>query len=115
MLFIAHRGESYDAPENTLAAINLAWERDADAVEVDVHLSRDGKIVVIHDNNTWKFNEKNKRVRDQTFEELQQIDIGKLKGGFKEAFGSKNQEMAVGARVYWDYIRQEMSEGKRAY
>jgi len=79
-IFIAHRGESYDAPENTLAAINLAWERDADAVEVDVHLSKDGKIVVIHDNNTGKFAGKDKLVKDQTLEELQRIHVGKLKG-----------------------------------
>lgn len=79
-LFIAHRGESYDAPENTLAAINLAWEKDADAVEVDVHLSRDGKIVVIHDNNTWKYNGKFKLVKDQTLEELQRLDVGKYRG-----------------------------------
>ena len=43
MEIIAHRGASYDAPENTLAAVNLAWQQGADAVEVDVHLSRDGR------------------------------------------------------------------------
>ena len=46
---IAHRGESYDAPENTLAAIHLAWERGARAVEVDVRLTSDGELVVLHD------------------------------------------------------------------
>lgn len=52
MEMIGHRGASHDAPENTLAAIRLAWEQGADAVEVDVHLSRDGQIVVVHDANT---------------------------------------------------------------
>jgi glycerophosphoryl diester phosphodiesterase len=47
-LIIAHRGESHDAPENTLAAIELAWGRGADAVEIDVHLTKDNKVVVIH-------------------------------------------------------------------
>lgn len=46
---VAHRGASFLAPENTLAAVNLAWELGADAVEVDVHLSADGRIVAIHD------------------------------------------------------------------
>ncbi len=47
--FIAHRGESHEALENTLAAINLARERGVTAVEVDVHAAADGEICVIHD------------------------------------------------------------------
>lgn len=79
MILIAHRGESYDAPENTLAAINLAWERNADAVEVDVHLSKDGKIVVIHDDNTFKLGQKFKRVKYQTLKELKRLIIRSYK------------------------------------
>ena len=79
-IFIAHRGESYDAPENTMAAINLAWERNADAVEIDVHLSKDGKIVVIHDHNTWRVSGSFKNVRDHTLAELKRLDVGKYKG-----------------------------------
>jgi len=41
---IAHRGASHDAPENTLAAVELAWKRQADAVEIDVHLSGDSRV-----------------------------------------------------------------------
>ncbi len=51
-LIIAHRGASHDAPENTLASVNLAWEKGADAAEVDVHLSKDNRIMVIHDQDT---------------------------------------------------------------
>lgn len=80
MIFIAHRGESYDAPENTLAAINLAWQRDADAVEVDVHLSKDDEIVVIHDDNTEKFDGRYQKIKDLTLEELKRLDVGKIKG-----------------------------------
>jgi len=79
-LVIAHRGESYDAPENTLAAVNLAWERNADAVEIDVHLSKDGKIVVIHDNNTLRTAHRYGKVSDQTLEQLRRLDVGKYKG-----------------------------------
>jgi glycerophosphoryl diester phosphodiesterase len=46
---IAHRGASADAPENTLAAFDLALRQGADALELDVRLSRDGVPVVIHD------------------------------------------------------------------
>lgn len=80
VLLIAHRGESYDAPENTLASVNLAWQRNADAVEIDVHQSKDDEIVVIHDNNTRKTSGISGEVRDQTLEELRILDVGKHKG-----------------------------------
>ena len=51
-LIIAHRGASYDAPENTLAAFRLAFEQGADGIESDWHLSSDGEVVCIHDSDT---------------------------------------------------------------
>jgi glycerophosphoryl diester phosphodiesterase len=79
-LIIAHRGESYNAPENTLAAVNLAWKRNADAVEVDVHLTKDGKIVVIHDDNTWRTAHTYGKVSKLTLEQLKLLDVGAYKG-----------------------------------
>ncbi len=78
-LIIAHRGESYDAPENTFASINLAWERNADAVEIDVQLTKDEKIVVIHDRTTLRTGGKYKRIASNNYEELLKIDVGKFK------------------------------------
>lgn len=49
MKFIAHRGESMDAPENTLEAFRLAWERDTDGIEGDFYLLKDGHIACMHD------------------------------------------------------------------
>lgn len=49
MLNIAHRGASQDAPENTLAAFELAIEQGADMIETDLHLLRDGAIALYHD------------------------------------------------------------------
>jgi glycerophosphoryl diester phosphodiesterase len=46
---IAHRGASGERPENTFAAYELAIEQRADMIEVDLHLSRDGAIVLAHD------------------------------------------------------------------
>ena len=51
-MIIAHRGASYLAPENTVAAAKLAWELGADAVEIDVYLASDNQVVAIHDKDT---------------------------------------------------------------
>jgi glycerophosphoryl diester phosphodiesterase len=77
---IGHRGASHDAPENTLASIRLAWKQNADASETDVHLTKDGQIVVIHDFNTRRLGGRNRKVVDQTLAELKQLDIGRWKG-----------------------------------
>jgi glycerophosphoryl diester phosphodiesterase len=54
MKIIGHRGSSGTAPENTLKAINLAWEEGADGVEIDVRLTKDAQIVLIHDKTVWR-------------------------------------------------------------
>jgi glycerophosphoryl diester phosphodiesterase len=76
---IAHRGASYDAPENTLAAFRLAFEQKADAIELDVHLSRDGRIVVIHDFTTFRIGGVDKAIREQDLGELKLLDMGRWK------------------------------------
>ena len=76
---IAHRGASHDAPENTLASIQLGWQQDADAVEIDVQFSRDGHIVVIHDDNTRKTAGVRKKVSAQTLAQLKALDVGRWK------------------------------------
>lgn len=79
MEIVAHRGASRDAPENTLAAVRLAWAQDADAVEVDVHLTADGRLAVIHDPDTQRTAGVARRVADLTLAELQQLDVGAWK------------------------------------
>lgn len=73
---IAHRGESYLAPENSLSAINLAWAKKASAVEIDVHLSADNEIVVIHDKHTGRVGDSKLFIKKSTLKELKRIDIG---------------------------------------
>jgi glycerophosphoryl diester phosphodiesterase len=75
---IAHRGASYLAPENTMASVMLAWEKGAD-VEVDVHLSKDDRIVVIHDASTEHITEIDLKVRETTSHELRKLDMGSFK------------------------------------
>src|SRR5690606_25135252 len=78
---IAHRGASHDAPENTLAAVNLAWEMGADAVEFDVHLTSDGHLVSIHDKDTKRVAGTKKVVAETTLAEVQELDVGTWKDG----------------------------------
>lgn len=80
MLLIAHRGASYDAPENTLAAINLAWKQNAKAVEIDIYLTADGNVVALHDKTTERTGGKDAPVWEQTLDELRQLDFGRHKG-----------------------------------
>jgi len=76
---IGHRGAAFDAPENTLGSIRLAWEQRADAVEFDVRLTKDSQIVVIHDADTKRVAGIARRVADQTLDELRGLDVGKWK------------------------------------
>jgi len=76
---IAHRGESYLAPENTLASVNLAWNLNDYAVEIDIHLTKDNQIVAIHDNNTKRTGKIDKEVKDLSLRELKNIDVGSFK------------------------------------
>ena len=76
---IAHRGASHDAPENTLTAMKLGWEQGADAVELDLWLSRDGKLVVFHDADTKRFSEPVGKIKEMTWDEVQQLDVGAFK------------------------------------
>lgn len=77
---IGHRGASYDAPENTVASFKLAWEQKADGGELDVFLTKDGKLVVCHDRDTKRLAGVSKVIPDTTFDELRALDVGKWKG-----------------------------------
>ncbi|WP_139958547.1 glycerophosphodiester phosphodiesterase family protein [Flavicella sediminum] len=77
---IAHRGASFDAPENTLPAIQLAWKQQIHKVEIDVHLTKDHQIVVIHDANTKQTSSYSSEVKDETFADLRNLDVGAWKG-----------------------------------
>lgn len=76
---IAHRGASADAPENTLAALELAIEEGADWVEIDVQETREGEVVVIHDRDLKKVGGSSLRVFDAPLADLQSVDIGSWK------------------------------------
>ena len=76
---VAHRGASFDAPENTLAAFKLAWEQGSDGVEGDFYLTRDHQIVCIHDRGTSRTTGVGKTVEDSTLAELRELEYGSWK------------------------------------
>ena len=79
-LIVAHRGSSAHAPENTRAAFELAAEQHADAIELDVDLTRDGHVIVMHDATIDRTTTGHGRVNDLTLEELRRVDAGAWKG-----------------------------------
>lgn len=76
---IAHRGASFDAPENTLSAFNLAWEQGADGIETDIYLTADGKIVCIHDPTTKRTGSADLKVTASNYADLSKLDFGSWK------------------------------------
>ncbi len=75
-MIFAHRGASAHAPENTLAAFNLALQQDADGIELDAKLSADGHVVVIHDQTVNRTTKGKGRVAEMTLAELLELDAG---------------------------------------
>ena len=72
----AHRGARGHAPENTLLAFDLAFDLGADAVECDVRRSRDGHLVVIHDDTLNRTTNGTGSVAGKSFAELRALDAG---------------------------------------
>jgi len=75
-LIIAHRGASKLAPENTMPAFRKALELGADGIELDVHMSSDGFLVVTHDEMLDRTSNGKGLVRDRTLAELRSLDFG---------------------------------------
>lgn len=75
-VIFAHRGASAHAPENTLAAFELALKQGADAIELDVKLTADGHVVVIHDATVDRTTGAHGRVKDMSLAELRALNAG---------------------------------------
>ncbi|QQE12865.1 glycerophosphodiester phosphodiesterase [Planctomycetota bacterium] len=75
-LVIAHRGASYDAPENTIAAYKLAWEQGADGAETDVHITADGKLICMHDDDAERTAGSEVKISETNFDELRKLEVG---------------------------------------
>src|SRR5688572_22227777 len=73
----AHRGESHDAPENTMAAYELAWKNGEKIIETDIHLTKDGHVVICHDVDTFRTSTEKRKlvIKDSTLAEIQKLDV----------------------------------------
>lgn len=80
----AHRGASGYAPENTLDAFALAVEQKADGVELDVQLSKDGQLVVIHDETINRVSNQRGYVKDLELKELKKCNVNRTISGYRE-------------------------------
>tara|TARA_B110000008_G_scaffold82546_1_gene84336 strand:- start:286 stop:990 length:705 start_codon:yes stop_codon:yes gene_type:complete len=74
-MIIAHRGVSFSFPENSLPAFEASWSSGVDGIEGDFHLTKDGFILCIHDDDTQRVCNQKLIVRDSTLEELKQLNL----------------------------------------
>ncbi len=77
---VAHRGESQAAPENTIESFTLAWARGVRCIEGDFHLTKDGEVVCMHDNNAKRSCGVDRPLAEMTLAEIKQLDAGTHKG-----------------------------------
>lgn len=84
-IVLGHRGASGYAPENTLEAFKLAMDMGADGFELDVHLSKDGELVVIHDETVDRTADGTGFVGEMTLAELKALDASNHKEAYKGA------------------------------
>jgi len=84
-LIYAHRGASAYAPENTLEAFRLAMEMGADGIELDVHLTKDGELAVIHDEALDRTTNGTGQVKDFTMAQLKELDASNGKAAYPGA------------------------------
>jgi glycerophosphoryl diester phosphodiesterase len=101
---VAHRGASYDAPENTVASQELAWKHGADAAEFDVRRTKDGQLAIMHDATTKRTAGRDAKFADLTLAELRQLDAGswkdpKFAGEKVPTLDEMLQHIAPGKRV----------------
>jgi glycerophosphoryl diester phosphodiesterase len=102
-VIIAHRGDSANAPENTLAAFRMAAEKGADAIEFDVKLSADGEAIVLHDQTVDRTTDGHGDVRRLSLAALRDLEAGaRFEGRFPGERIPTLEEVftAVGARLH---------------
>lgn len=73
---MAHRGASTETPENTMAAFQKAIDDMADYIELDVQLTSDGEVIVMHDSNAYRTTGVDENIANMTYKEVRRLDAG---------------------------------------
>lgn len=94
-LVVAHRGALVAAPENTMTAFRLAAEMEADAIELDVHLTRDGQLAVIHDDALDRTTNLQGPVAERTMDQLRAADAGYRFAGRDGSFPYRGRGLRI--------------------
>lgn len=103
---VAHRGASAEAPENTLEAFRLAVEAGAGVLEMDLHMTRDGHAVVIHDDTVDRTTDGTGPVREMSLRELRSLDAGyrfSPDGGTTYPYRGRGVRVPTLAEVYAEF------------
>jgi len=82
-IVVAHRGFSSKYPENTLLSFQKAIEIKADAIELDLRETKNGEIVIMHDEKVDRTTDGTGYVEEMNYKEIRKLDAGKWKGNFK--------------------------------
>jgi glycerophosphoryl diester phosphodiesterase len=121
-LVVAHRGASAYAPENTVEGFDAACALGADAIELDVHLTRDGEVVVMHDDRVDRTTDGAGAIATKTWSEIQTLDAGawfgeRFRGArvptLADVLGRFAQrvlidiELKTGVRVAWPDVAED--------
>lgn len=117
---LAHRGASLRAPENTLEAFRRAMEGGAGGLELDVHMTRDGRVVVMHDDTVDRMTDGSGAVREMTLDEIRGLDAGyrfSPDDGLTHPYGGRGIGVPTLAEVYRNFpdarVNIEIKEDQR--
>ncbi|GAA0615821.1 glycerophosphodiester phosphodiesterase [Virgibacillus siamensis] len=95
-LVIAHRGASGYAPENTFKAYNTAKSMNADYIEIDIHMTKDGKLVAIHDKKVNRTTNGTGKITNMTLDEIKKLDAGSW---FNKKYPKKARDKYKGLKI----------------
>ncbi len=99
VLVIGHRGAMGHAPENTMASFHMGYEMGSDVIELDIHMSRDGQLIVMHDGDVSRTTNGSGHIKDMTLAEIESLEAGSQFGSdFRGERVPVLQEVLVGAK-----------------